>query len=144
MSIPPASPGLDGCGCAEQIRDWVARFELQAALAAHVETVLRAAPNDVRADLLCDPDFLLCEYEQTPSGTVVPVAAPRAPGQAHRGGRSVALRRGLGARSAAFAQWVVAHELAHAFLRNEGRWAGDDPELAADALAAEWGFPRPR
>ena len=38
---------------------------------------------------------------------------------------------------------LLAHELAHAYLRNEGRWPGDDPEAAADALAAEWGFPRP-
>jgi hypothetical protein len=40
-------------------------------------------------------------------------------------------------------RWVIAHELAHAHLRNGGRWLGDDPEHAADALAAGWGFPRP-
>jgi Zn-dependent peptidase ImmA (M78 family) len=40
-------------------------------------------------------------------------------------------------------QYVIAHELAHAHLRNGGRWEGDDPERAADALAAEWGFTRP-
>jgi hypothetical protein len=38
---------------------------------------------------------------------------------------------------------VIAHELAHAHLRNQGRFPGDDPEHAADALAAGWGFPRP-
>jgi hypothetical protein len=42
-----------------------------------------------------------------------------------------------------FVRWVIAHELAHAHLRNCGRWEGDDPEHAADDLAARWGFPRP-
>jgi hypothetical protein len=44
----------------------------------------------------------------------------------------------------AFAFYVIAHEFAHAFLRN-GPW-GDitDVEQAADALAATWGFCRPR
>jgi hypothetical protein len=38
---------------------------------------------------------------------------------------------------------VIAHELAHAHLRNRGRWVGDDPEVAADSLAADWGWPKP-
>ena len=37
-------------------------------------------------------------------------------------------------------RYVIAHELAHAVLRNGGRWGSDDPEEAADALAAQWGF----
>ena len=35
---------------------------------------------------------------------------------------------------------LIAHELAHAHLRNGGYGAITDPEHAADALAAEWGF----
>ena len=43
----------------------------------------------------------------------------------------------------AFAHYVIAHELAHALLRNRGRHPEEDPEVAADSLAAAWGFPRP-
>jgi len=43
-----------------------------------------------------------------------------------------------------FIRWVIAHELAHAHLRNAGRHKDEDPEHAADSLAADWGFPRPR
>ena len=55
----------------------------------------------------------------------------------------VVLKRTLCRRPIEFVRWVIAHELAHAHLRNGGRWAGDDPERAADALAAGWGFPKP-
>ena len=58
-------------------------------------------------------------------------------------GRSVVLKRTLRRRPEPFVRYVIAHEFAHAYLRNAGRWPGDDPEHAADALAAEWGFPRP-
>ncbi|MFQ5827779.1 MAG: hypothetical protein ACE5JD_01295 [Candidatus Methylomirabilia bacterium] len=40
-------------------------------------------------------------------------------------------------------QYVIADEFAHALLWNRGRHPGEDPEIAADSLAAEWGFPRP-
>ena len=53
------------------------------------------------------------------------------------------LKRTLRTGRRPFVRWVIAHELAHAHLRNGGRWPGDDPEHAADALAAGWGFPRP-
>jgi hypothetical protein len=69
----------------------------------------------------------------------VPVKAPTRSGAA----RSVVLKRTLTRRPAAFARWLIAHEIAHAHLRNGGRWPGDDPEHAADALASTWGFPRP-
>ena len=41
------------------------------------------------------------------------------------------------------AQFHIAHEFAHALLWNRGRHPGEGPEIAADSLAAEWGFPRP-
>ena len=53
------------------------------------------------------------------------------------------LKRTLRSRPDGFIKWVIAHELAHAHLRNAGRWPGEDPERAADAVAAEWGFARP-
>lgn len=54
-------------------------------------------------------------------------------------GSSVVLKRNLRDRSVSFVRCVIAHELAHAHLRNRGRFPGDDPELAADSLAAAWG-----
>ena len=62
---------------------------------------------------------------------------------AARSSRSVVLKRTLRRGPTDFVRYVIAHELAHAHLRNGGRYPGEDPEAAADALAAEWGFPRP-
>jgi hypothetical protein len=70
----------------------------------------------------------------------VPVRFPAVRG---RPGRAVVLKRTLRAKNDSFVRWVIAHELAHAHLHNAGRWPGDDPEHAADALAEDWGFPRP-
>jgi predicted SprT family Zn-dependent metalloprotease len=55
----------------------------------------------------------------------------------------VVLKRTLLFRSVAFTRYIIAHELAHAHLRNRGRTDQEDPEFAADSLAADWGFPRP-
>jgi len=55
----------------------------------------------------------------------------------------VVLKPRLSMCEEAFAHYVIAHEFAHAYLRN-GPWGNIfDPEDAADALAASWGFPRP-
>ena len=119
---------------------WLESFGLDAAIHGHVADVLTAVPDDVRDGLIGDPGFVLYDYEPRRGvGTVVPIGVPR-PGAP---GRAVALKRTLRDRPASFARWVIAHELAHAHLRNAGRFPGEDPEHAADALAAEWGFPRP-
>jgi len=57
--------------------------------------------------------------------------------------RSVVLKPRLSECDEAFAHYVIAHEFAHAYLRN-GPW-GDisNTEDAANALAASWGFPLP-
>ena len=53
------------------------------------------------------------------------------------------LKHRLGECPEAFAHYVIAHELAHAYLHN-GPWGAiEDPEQAADALASSWGFLRP-
>jgi len=54
------------------------------------------------------------------------------------------LRRRLASAEAAFAHYVIAHKLAHAHLWNGGWGEMTDPEEAADALVATWGFSRPR
>jgi hypothetical protein len=87
-----------------------------------------------------DPAFLLADYEPTAGvAPEVPVGVLGADGRS----RSVVLKRSVRFRPARFIRWLIAHELAHAHLRNDGRFEGEDPERAADRLAAEWGFPNP-
>ena len=73
-------------------------------------------------------------------GSTVFMAAPVGAGVSSR---SVVLKPRLSECDEAFAHYVIAHEFAHAYLRN-GPW-GDisNTEDAANALAASWGFPLP-
>ena len=122
------------------IHNWLIPFGLDSFLHAHVAEVMLTLPDQIRHDFLEDPAFRFCDYEPGPGVVAhVPVGAPRRNGA----GRSIALKRTLRHRPKAFVRYVIAHELAHAHLRNAGRYPGDDPEHAADALAAQWGFPRP-
>jgi len=124
----------------EQVFRWLDGFELDEFLRAHVADVVVRLPQTVRDDFLGDPGFVLCDYEPMSGAmTVVPVGPPRR----NAAGRSVVLKRTLRRRPESFVRYVIAHELAHAHLRHAGRFPGEDPEHAADALAAEWGFPRP-
>jgi hypothetical protein len=120
---------------------WLTGFRLDAFVHRHAAIVLTHLPAPVREDLMGDPNFHLCDYEPGP-GVVMYVPAA-APGR-NRASRSVVLKRTLRHRPAAFVTWLIAHEFAHAHLRHAGRWPGEDPELAADGLAATWGFPKPR
>ena len=126
---------------AEAIDEWLGRFGLQEFIRDEVAGVLGTLPGHVRDDFVDDPGFTLFDYDPRPGlVTHVPVGLPRTPGGS---GRSVVLKRTLTRRPLPFVRWVIAHELAHAHLRNAGRFPGEDPEHAADALAREWGFPRP-
>ena len=108
-------------------------FERFQPLRQRVLHVLSALPKKVQQDFVTD-NYVSGE------GSSVFMAAPEASGISSR---SVVLRPRLSECEEAFAHYVIAHEFAHAYLRN-GPW-GDffDPEDAADALAAFWGFPRP-
>lgn len=123
------------------IDSWLRPFALDERLHVHAAEVVASLPPHVREDLMGDPAFSMCDFEPGP-GVVfhVPVRFPASSGP----GRAVVLKRTLCARPDIFVRWVIAHELAHAHLRNAGRWPGDDPERAADALAEGWGFPRPK
>ena len=102
---------------------------------------MSAMPSAVIDELLGDPGFHLAEDNYKPGeGRSVWLACPM-PGSI--GSRSVVLKPRLADCDEAFAQWVIAHELAHAHLRNGGWGEISDPEHAADALAMSWGFPRP-
>jgi len=56
--------------------------------------------------------------------------------------RCVVLKPRLERCSEAFACYIIAHEFAHAHLHNGGWGEITDVELAADALAASWGWPK--
>jgi hypothetical protein len=121
------------------VEQWLLRFGLDAFLHAHVAGVVAVLPEEVRDDLLSDGSFRMFDYEPGRGMVMVPVGMPAR----NAASRSVVFKRTLRRRPVDFVKYVIAHELAHAHLRNGGRWPGEDPERAADALAAEWGFPRP-
>lgn len=108
-------------------------------LREHVWYVLSALPDPVRTDFLTDPAFILFDYEPGLQAMHIPVGLPTKKSPS----RSVVLKRTLRRRPIPFVRYIIAHELAHAHLRNAGRSPGEDPEYAADALAADWGFPKP-
>jgi hypothetical protein len=124
----------------QRINSWLDPFKLHEFLRAETAHVLNRLPADVLEDVMGEGGIVLYDYEPGPGVVMeVPVRAPSRLGAA----RSVVLKRTLCRRPPTFVRWLIAHELAHAHLRNGGRWPGDDPEHAADALATNWGFPRP-
>src|SRR5690349_11922210 len=105
------------------ISDWLSRFALDTALHAHVEIVITALPELIRGDFLLDQNFFICDYEPGPGVVAhVPVGIP----SRGRSSRSVVLKRTLRRRPTDFVRYVIAHELAHAHLRNGGRYPGED------------------
>ena len=110
-------------------------------LRVRVLAVLISLPDHVQRDFLDDPRFRVTLENFVPGrGWTVWMASP---GPVGSGSRCVVLRPRLADRSEAFACYVIAHEFAHAYLRNGGWGDIADPEEAADALAACWGFVRP-
>lgn len=109
-------------------------------LALRIVTVMEQLPHAVRADFLTDSRFRLSVDNLVPGqGRSVWMACPE-PGS---GSRCVVLKPSLAHCPEDYAHYVIAHELAHAHLRNGGWGDLKDPELAADALASHWGFSRP-
>ncbi len=110
-------------------------------LRRRVLVVFSALPREVRRDLLQDARFRMTLDDFVPGeGRTVWLACP---GPSGNGSRCVVLKPRLADCPEAFAHYVIAHELAHAYLHNGGWGEIDDPEAAADALAASWGFPKP-
>ena len=103
--------------------------------------VMCALPDEVLCDLLEDPNFHLALENHRPGiGNQVFFSVSAGP---WTGSRSVVLRRRLADSPVEFALYVIAHEFAHAHLRNGGHGPITDPEHAADTLASHWGFSRP-
>ena len=108
-------------------------------LAERVERVLASLPDEVKEDFLSDPYFKIslddCEPGQ--GRTVrMPELGPQGTS------RCVVLKPRLEKCSDKFACYIIAHEFAHAFLHNGGWGEITDVELAADALAESWGWPK--
>lgn len=102
--------------------------------------VLISLPDPVQQDFLLDPRFRIEIDNYRPGkGWTLWMPTPGPPGQ---GSRCVVLRPKLDQADERFALYVIAHEFAHAFLRNGGWGEITDVEDAADALAAVWGFTR--
>jgi len=110
-------------------------------LQERVLSVLQALPGDVQHDLVSADGFRMAveNYEHGTGWTLFMAS----PGPSGKGSRCVVLRPRLETASESFAKYIIAHEFAHAFLRNGGWGEITDVEEAADALAASWGFHKP-
>jgi Zn-dependent protease with chaperone function len=124
-----------------RIDDWLLNFPLDTGIRAHLAAVMLNLPQEVRSDLMDDPSFTVCDYAPGPNVTLHVPMRLTAPGHP---GRSIVLKRTLLHRPTPFARWVIAHELAHAYLRHGSLHPLENPEQSADSLAAQWGFPKPR
>jgi hypothetical protein len=122
------------------IQDWLDAFPLDGWIREHVAAVVESLPEEVREDLMGEPGVVVYDYEPGP-GVVMQV--PVRFSVVGRPGRSVVIKRNIRNRPVAFVRWVIAHELAHVYLRHGGWGEESDPEVAADELAKEWGFARP-
>jgi hypothetical protein len=124
------------------IEEYVARAIDDPPLRVRIVHVLATMPGEIVAGLLNDQCFRIAIDNHVPGrGGTVWMACPA---EGHwKGSRSVVLRRRLIDAVEEFAHYVIAHEFAHAHLWNGGWGDITDPEEAADALAASWGFSRP-
>ncbi|MEM1070424.1 MAG: hypothetical protein AAGG48_07220 [Planctomycetota bacterium] len=110
------------------------------ALRERVRTVLERLPGPVVDDFLHDDSFHVTLENYVPGqgwSLWMPMPTPN-----QSGSRAVVLRKRLNDCNEDFALYIIAHEFAHAHLRNGGWGDFTDPEHAADALADSWGFPK--
>jgi hypothetical protein len=138
---PDSSPPLSLISV-KSVREYVELAIEEPILQTRVVHVLVKMPPDVVTALLNDPCFQIAIDNHVPGrGGTVWMACPG--DVVWKGSRSVVLKKRLSECVEQFAHYVIAHELAHAHLWNGGWGEITDPEQAADALAASWGFPRP-
>lgn len=125
----------------QKLAEYIVPFQECPPLDVRVLHVLQALPKLVQVDFVSDDRFRVTLEDFVPGrGWRMFIDLP-VNGQATS--RCVVLRTKLAAAEESFSLYIIAHEFAHAFLRNGGWKSITDPEQAADALAAEWGFPRP-
>lgn len=118
----------------------VVEFDDHDPLRVRLVEVLRQLPVAVIEDFAGDARFSITKMNQSRGEQLkLMMALPSPNGQ---GSRCVVLKERLATCERQFGLYVIAHELAHAYLRN-GPWEDyTDIEEAADALAAHWGFLR--
>ena len=117
-------------------------FAKYARLQSRLQVVLTALPAEIQQDFIDDATFHITLEDFTPGkGWKLFMACPTLGNPVTR---CVVLRHKLNNAPEAFVDYVIAHEFAHAYLRNGGWGDITDKEEAADALAASWGFSRPR
>jgi hypothetical protein len=124
----------------QELRRYVERSVGPCAIALRIIAVMERLPDAILCGFLDDPSFRIALDDLVPGkGRTVWMACPTL----GNGSRCVILKPLLADCPEDFAHYVIAHELAHAHLRN-GAWEDiEDAELAADALATHWGFNRP-
>jgi hypothetical protein len=124
-----------------RLSDQLQTFTPYPRLHSRVVLVLDALPPSVQRDFTDDPSFRIAlEDTQPGSGWKLFMNCPTHCGAVSR---CVVLRCKLNEAPSPFIDYVIAHEFAHAYLRNGGWGEITDIEEAADALAASWGFLRP-
>ena len=133
---------MDETQTTERIRALAGQLDELPALKSRVQFVLLQLPDNVLADFLDDPHFIIALDDFVPGkGRTVLVPSLNPDGNESR---CVVLKHRLSSSDESFAHYIIAHELAHAFLRNGGWGEITDREEAADALAASWGFEKPK
>lgn len=124
----------------KRVEEFVATFVHDATLRTRILSVFSRLPEDLQREFMDDPAFAITIADRDRHrDTKLFLKAP----QNGQGSRLIVLDSSLRHRSLAFALYVIAHEFAHAALRNRGRHPEEDPEYAADSLATLWGFTRP-
>jgi hypothetical protein len=106
-------------------------------LSTRIENVFISLPEEVQRDFLTDPYLRVSLDDCEPGRGRTVVMAQLGPKGTSR---CVVLKPRLERCSESFACYIIAHELAHAYLHNGGWGEIADREDAADALAASWGF----
>ncbi|MCI0692246.1 hypothetical protein L0337_09620 [candidate division KSB1 bacterium] len=124
-----------------QLATFVERYVKHPILRQRISAVLESLPTEVVQDILNDGRFTMVVYDPR-NGPQTNFHIPL-PGVGDEGSRMIAWKVSLAEAPLDFANYVIAHEFAHAYLRNRGRTHDEDPEDAADALAAEWGYDKP-
>ncbi len=121
---------------------YLAPFAEHPRLQRRVIYVLERLPAEVQQDFLNDHRFQVTIDNYKPGVGWSFLMPP--PGHTGDTSRCVVLRLKLADAPEPFAWYVIAHEFAHAYLRNGGWGEITDIEEAADAMAASWGFERPQ